>query len=157
MGANDATYDFSLNAKELYETLITGTFNLLETVVTSKTKSIIHLSSGAVYGDISSHKDGAKESDLSLMNINNIGSMYGLSKAIVESILNQFGAQNNINIINARCFAFVGPYLPLDKHFAIGNFINDCLNSRAITINGNGLPIRSYMYAADMAKAILLS
>ena len=156
LGANDATYDFSLNAKELYETLITGTFNLLETVVTSKTKSIIQLSSGAVYGDISSHKDGAKESDLSLMNINNIGSMYGLSKAIVESILNQFGAQNNINIFNARCFAFVGPYLPVDKHFAIGNFINDCINSSAITINGNGLPIRSYMYAADMARAILL-
>lgn len=156
LGANDATYDFSLNAKKLSETLIAGTFNLLKTFVSSKTEAIIHLSSGAVYGDISKHEDGAKEDDQSLININNIGSMYGLSKALVESILNQYGEQNNIRIINARCFAFVGPYLPLNKHFAIGNFINNCINSQPIIINGNGLPVRSYMYAADMVKAIFL-
>lgn len=156
LGANDATYDFSLNAKILSETLVGGTFNLLDTFVSSKTKSIIHLSSGAVYGDISKSKNGAKENDHSLIDINNIGSMYGLSKSLVESILNQFGDQNNINIINARCFAFVGPYLPLDKHFAIGNFINDCIHSRPLSVNGNGSPVRSYMYSADMARAILL-
>ena len=156
LGANDATYDFSLNSETLSKTLINGTFNLFKTFVTTKTKSIIHLSSGAVYGDISKYKNGARETDHSLMDINNIGSMYGLSKALVESILNQFGDQNNIDIINARCFAFVGPYLPLDKHFAIGNFINDCINSRPILVNGNGSPIRSYMYASDMARAILL-
>ena len=156
LGANDATYDFSLNSETLSKTLINGTFNLFKTFVTTKTKSIIHLSSGAVYGDISKYKNGARETDHSLMDINNIGSMYGLSKALVESILNQFGDQNNIDIINARCFAFVGPYLPLDKHFAIGNFLNDCINSRPILVNGNGSPIRSYMYASDMARAILL-
>lgn len=156
LGANDATYEFSLNSKILSETLIGGTFNLLDTFVSSKTKSIIHLSSGAVYGDISKSKNGAKENDHSLIDINNIGSMYGLSKSLVESILNQFGDQNNINVINARCFAFIGPYLPLDKHFAIGNFINDCIKCRPLTVNGNGSPVRSYMYSADMAKAILL-
>jgi len=156
LGANDATYDFSLDTKVLSETLIGGTFNLLKTFVSSKTKSIIHLSSGAVYGDISEHKNGARETDKSSIDINNIGSLYGLSKAIVESVLNQFGDQNNIKIINARCFAFVGPYLPLDKHFAIGNFINDCIKSRPIVVNGNGSPVRSYMYASDMAKALLL-
>jgi dTDP-glucose 4,6-dehydratase len=155
LGANDATYDFSLNSENLSKTLIGGTFNLFKAFVTPKTKSIIHLSSGAVYGDISKYKNGARETDHSLIDINKIGSMYGLSKALVESILNQFGDQNNIDIINARCFAFVGPYLPLDKHFAIGNFINDCINSRPILVNGDGSPIRSYMYASDMARAIL--
>lgn len=155
LGANDATYDFSLNAKLLSETLIGGTFNLLDKFTTPKTEAIIHLSSGAVYGDISQHKNGAKETDQSLIDINNFGSMYGLSKALTESILKQYGDQNNIRIINARCFAFVGPYLPLNKHFAIGNFINNCLNSEPIVIQGNGLPVRSYMYAADMTKAIL--
>ena len=45
--------------------------------------------------------------------------------------------------------SFVGPYLPLNIHYAIGNFINDAIFNDKIIINGNGLPYRSYLYISD--------
>jgi dTDP-glucose 4,6-dehydratase len=48
-------------------------------------------------------------------------------------------------------FALIGPRLPVDGQFAIGNFLGDALAGRAVRLTGDGTPVRSWMYAADMA------
>ena len=42
-------------------------------------------------------------------------------------------------------------YLPLNAHFAIGNFIQDDLYNNKINVAGDGTTVRSYMNQTDLA------
>jgi dTDP-glucose 4,6-dehydratase len=59
-------------------------------------------------------------------------------------------AKQGLHFITARLFAFIAPFLPLDSHFAAGNFIQDAATSNQIEIKSGGGSTRSYLYATDL-------
>lgn len=121
-----------------------GTKHLLAQI-SKKVKKILFTSSGVVYAQ--SNKLVNEESPLFISDSPNTGLAYGKVKA--ENILTEYSRENNIDFVIARCFSFVGPNLPMNIHYAIGNFIENALNKNDIVINGDGLPRRSYLYITD--------
>ena len=134
----------------MIDTITKGTRNVLDFALTQPLEGFLFVSSGAIYGKQPWNHSHINEEDSFKININNSNAAYAEGKRIAELYCSTYFEKYNLPIKIARCFAFVGPYLPLDTHFAIGNFINNAINNEDIIIKGDGSTIRSYMYASDL-------
>lgn len=144
--ATDVSHpDSSLNT---FDTCVQGTRRILDFAKQCKAQKFLLVSSGAVYGQLTGLKL-ISESDNGIIDILDPHTAYAQGKRASEWLASNYSS-SQLNIKIARCFAFIGPHLPIDSHFAVGNFIRNVLNNEDITIVGDGSPYRSYMYASDM-------
>lgn len=133
-------------------TIVNGTQHMLEAALSGNAKRFLLISSGAVYGKQPAELPRIAETFKgapSLTDVNS-GSLYGECKRLAEMMASHFHSRHGLPVITARCFAFLGPHLPLDTHFAAGNFLLDAHLGRDINILGDGRPVRSYMYPTDL-------
>jgi nucleoside-diphosphate-sugar epimerase len=134
-----------------------GTYNYCELAKRFHQNSqIVYCSSGAVYGQQPSNLEKIPE-DYDAGSLNEMSSTkrdYAAAKRDAEEAVINLGKQG-LSVSIARCFAFVGTYLPRDKHFAIGNFIEDGLNKKSIQVKADHLVYRSYMHADDLVHWLL--
>lgn len=127
--------------------LYRGTKNTLELAVQAGVKKVLFTSSGVAYGPSSGTP--FSEDMLQAPQTTLTSSALGEGKRLAEYLVNYYAEKGGYDYSIARCFSFFGPFLPLDIHYAIGNFINDALTKDEIIVKGGGQELRSYLYIAD--------
>ena len=149
--ATESTIGPSLTPLQRYDQIVDGTRNILDLAVATGARRFLITSSGAIYGPQPPDLDAIPEDWPGSPPLAEVSTAYGQAKRATEHLCALVGKQHGLETVVARCFAFAGPDLPLDEHFAIGNFIRDALTADAITVSGDGTPLRTYLDQSDLA------
>jgi len=155
---NGATPSQKKTGLKNVDSVYTSSVNASQSIIRSAKKygnmpKVVNLSSGIVYGSQELSVRNQIEKSISIASNSHSG--YLSAKIDSELIFSEAAAVGLVNSISPRLFAFAGPGIVLDEHFAVGNFLRDGLKGNQIVINGNPSTMRSYMYPTDLAIWIL--
>ncbi len=142
----------ALNAEqplEMFDVIVAGARHSLAQL--RDRPRVLLVSSGAVYGRQPPELDEVPETRLGQHDPLDPGNAYAIGKLAAEHLASAWGRGRGADVVIARPFAFAGAGLPLDAHFAIGNFVGDAAAGRDIQVKGDGTAIRSYLYAPELA------
>lgn len=136
-----------------FDTLVHGTRRVLDFAVERNIKHFLFTSSGVIY-----QPDGEtliSEKNLLSPPTWDPATALGQAKRAAEFLCAHYAARYGWHLSLARCFSFAGPWLPLDLHYAIGNFVAEARTGGPIVVNSDGSALRSYLYAADLVTWLL--
>jgi nucleoside-diphosphate-sugar epimerase len=142
----------------VFESSVIGARNLLEIAKKQDVPPIfLHTSSGAIYEKSASSLEKIPLSwprqDLAASDV--VDSEYARAKIETEKLIEAATIEGTVKGINARLFSFMGPRVPLQEHYSIGNFMHSGMYEDEINLSVNPATVRSYEYAADMASTLI--
>jgi dTDP-glucose 4,6-dehydratase len=149
--ATDSTVGPRLTPLQRFHQILDGTNNLLDLAVSVAARRFLLTSSGGIYGPQPPDLEAIPEDWTGSPPIAEPSTTYSHAKRAAEHLCALYREAHGLETVVARCFTFVGPDMPLDVHFAIGNFIRDALIADAITVAGDGTPCRTYLDQSDLA------
>lgn len=153
--AYDGSPDSVTEPSEVFDTMVNGTRRTLEIADNNKMSRYLLISSGAVYGNQPKELAYVSESYEGAPSTLSMRAAYGNGKRTSEWLVAAAAARRTTSGTTiARIFSVIGPGMPLDRHFAAGNFIRDAIAGRPIGVR-DGRPVRSYIYAADLCVWLL--
>lgn len=112
---------------DLFKNNISGTQRVLDFARACHNEAFLFTSSGAVYGEHPAKMLRIKEDYCQTPALGDVSSAYGESKRISEFYCANYAEEFGVKVKIARCFAALGPNLPLNANFAAGNFVRDAL------------------------------
>jgi dTDP-glucose 4,6-dehydratase len=154
--ATDSTLGPALSPLARYDQIVDGSRHVLDMAVRLGIGRVLVTSSGGVYGPPPPGMERIPEDFHGLPDPLNPQNAYSVGKRAVEHLCALYADQHGLEPVIARCFAFVGEDLPLDAHFAIGNFLRDALAGKDIVVQGDGTPVRSYLDQRDLARWLMV-
>ena len=135
---------------EVVDVIERGTARIVAEAERSRGVRFLQVSSGSVYGPQPAGLPRMGETFEGVANAAEPAQRFGAAKRRAE-LTGEAAVARGVQFVSARMFALVGPRLPLDGQFALGNFLGDALAGRPVRLTGDGTPARSWMHAADMA------
>lgn len=134
--------------------IVDGTRQMLRKAISAKVKRFLYISSGAVYGTQPPDLPKMPENYIGGPDVTNSSFLYAESKRYAEMLCSSFHEIHGIQTVVARPFTFIGPYQNIEAGFAATQFIRNAIRGEPIVIQGDGTPLRSYCYGADLAIAL---
>ena len=143
---------YQINPIKTVKTCTIGVINMLGLAKNNNAK-ILQASTSEVYGDPDIHPQTEGYNG----NVNPLGyrSCYDEGKRCSETLFMDYYRQHNLNIKIVRIFNTYGPNMAINDGRVVSNFINQALNQKEITINGNGNQTRSFQYIDDLIDGII--
>jgi len=133
------------NPKPFLETNILGTYSILE-AIRKHDKQFIHVSTDEIYGDAQGKPSFDESSQI------NPSNPYAATKAAADHLVSSYHRTYGINCITTRCTNNFGPNQFPEK--LIPKAIIRSIKNLKVSLYGDGMQIRSWIYVNDHVQAI---